>query len=84
MASIKNLKKDINYVLGDIIDECIVSASGDTKKIEAIVDEAIVVFDELIAKVNAKNIENKKTHFMAIEDELEKKATKLLTKVNKL
>ena len=45
MASIKNLKKDINYVLGDIIDECIVSASGDTKKIEAIVDEAIVVFD---------------------------------------
>ena len=73
MASIKNLKKDINYVLGDIIDECIVSASGDTKKIEAIVDEAIVVFDELIAKVNAKNIENKKTHFKAIENELEKK-----------
>ena len=84
MASIKNLKKDINYVLGDIIDECIVSASGDTKKIEAIVDEAIVVFDELIAKVNAKKIENKKTHFKAIEEELEKKATKLLTKVNKL
>ena len=84
MASIKNLKKDINYVLGDIIDECIVSASGDTKKIEAIVDEAIVVFDELISKVNAKNIENKKTHFKAIENELEKKATKLLTKVNKL
>ena len=84
MASIKNLKKDINYVLGDIIDECIVYASGDTKKIEAIVDEAIVVFDELIAKVNAKNIENKKTHFKAIEEELEKKATKLLTKVNKL
>lgn len=84
MASIKNLKKDINYVLGDIIDECIVSASGDTKKIEAIVDEAIVVFDELIAKVNAKNIENKKTHFKTIEEELEKKATKLLTKVNKL
>jgi len=22
MASIKNLKKDINYVLGDIIEEC--------------------------------------------------------------
>ena len=59
MASIKNLKKDINYVLGDVIDECLVSATGDIKKIEAIVDEAIVIFDELIAKVNAKNIENK-------------------------
>ena len=32
MASIKNLKKDINYVLGDIIDECLVSSSGDLKK----------------------------------------------------
>ena len=84
MASIKNLKKDINYVLGDIIDECIVSVTGDQKKIEAIVDEAIVIFDELIAKVNAKNIEKKKAHFKAIEEELEKKATKLLTKVNKL
>ena len=84
MASIKNLKKDINYVLGDVIDECLVSTTGDIKKIEAIVDEAIVVFDELIAKVNAKNIENKKVHFKAVEEELEKKATKLLTKVNKL
>ena len=84
MASIKNLKKDINYVLGDIINECLVSSSGDLKKTEAIVDEAIVVFDDLIAKVNAKNIENKKAHFKAIEEELEKRATKLLTKVNKL
>ena len=30
------------------------------------------------------NIENKKAHFKAIEEELEKRATKLLTKVNKL
>jgi len=32
MASIKNLKKDINYVLGDVIDECLVSSTGDLKK----------------------------------------------------
>ena len=37
MASIKNLKKDINYVLGDIIDECLVTLTGDTKNSEAIV-----------------------------------------------
>ncbi|MEN8857042.1 MAG: hypothetical protein ABF260_03155 [Flavobacteriaceae bacterium] len=84
MASIKNLKKDINYVLGDIIDECLVTLTGDTKKSEAIVDEAIVVFDELIAKVNAKEVENKKAHFKAIEAELETRAGKLLDKVNKL
>ena len=84
MASIKNLKKDINYVLGDIIDECLVTLTWDTKNSEAIVEEAIVVFDDLIAKVNAKDVENKKVHFKAVEAELEERAGKLLKKVNKL
>ena len=84
MASIKNLKKDINYVLGDIIDECLVTLTGDTKNSEAIVEEAIVIFDDLIAKVNAKDVENKKAHFKAVEAELEDRAGKLLKKVNKI
>lgn len=84
MASIKNLKKDINYILGDVIDECLTRLTEDTKQSEAIVDEAIIAFDELIAKVNAKGVENKKAHFKAIEAELEERAGKLLEKVNKL
>lgn len=84
MASIKNLKKEINYVLVDIIDECLITLTENTKKSEAIVDEAIIVFDELIAKVNAKNVENKKNHFKAIELELTKRAAKLLVKINAL
>jgi hypothetical protein len=58
--------------------------TADTKKSEVIVDEAITAFDELIAKVNAKDVENKKAHFKAIEAELEERAGKLLDKVNKL
>jgi len=84
MASIKNLKKDINYVLGDVIDECLSKLTSDTKKSEAIVDEAITIFDDLTAKVNAKNVENKKAHFKAINAELESKATDLLDKISKL
>lgn len=84
MASIKNLKKDINYVLGDVIDECLSKLTNDTKKSEAIVDEAITIFDDLMAKVNAKNVENKKAHFKAISAELESKATELLGKISKL
>ena len=84
MASIKNLKKDINYVLGDVIDACLMKLTDDTKASEAIIDETITTFDELIAKVNAKDVENKKAHFKAISAELESKATELLDKVNKL
>ena len=88
MASIKNLKKDINYVLGDIIEECYVwelsNPKADTKKSEAIIDEAIEIFDELIAKVHAKDIDNRKAHFKSISSDLELKASELLKKVNKL
>lgn len=88
MASIKNLKKDINYTLGDIIEECYVwellNPKADNTKTEALIDEAIKTFDVLIAKLNTKNIENKKTHFKAISKELEDKATALIEKVNNL
>ncbi len=88
MASVKNLKKDINYVLGDIIEAVYVweltNSDKETKKSEAIIDEAIAVFDELVEKVNQKDVENKKKHFKAINAELEKKASKLIEKVNKL
>lgn len=88
MANVKNLKKDINYVLGDIIEAAYVwelnNASKDTKKSESVIDEAIVTFDELISKVNAKNVENKKAHFKAINLELETKGNALIEKINKL
>ncbi|MDB0599924.1 hypothetical protein [Tenacibaculum maritimum] len=88
MASIKNLKKDINYTLGDIIEECYVwellNPKADTKKSEVIIDEAIATFDALLEKVNAKDIENKKLHYKGISAELESKARELVSKVNSL
>ena len=86
MASIKNLKKDINYVLGDVIEYTLdVSIlKNESKKGEEIIDEAIETFDTLIAKVNAKNVENKKAHYKAIHQELETEAKSLIEKVNSL
>lgn len=88
MASIKNLKKDINYVLGDIIEACytweLYNPKAGSKGTEAIIDEAIESFDVLIEKVNVKKIEDKKAYFKAINLELEKTASDLIEKVNKL
>jgi len=88
MANKRDLKKDINYVLGDIIEAVYVwelsNPDKDTKKSEAIIDEAIDVFDELIEKVNDRSAENKKTHFKSINQELEKKGRDLIKKINKL
>ena len=72
MANVRNLKKDINYVLGDIIEAVYVweytNTDKDTKKSEAIIDEAIGTFDDLIAKVNDRTVENRKAHFRRIHN----------------
>lgn len=88
MANKRDLKKDINYVLGDIIEAVYIwelsHSEKPTKDSEAIIDEAIATFDGLIAKVNDKTPENKKAHFKAINTELEEKGRALIEKINKL
>jgi hypothetical protein len=88
MANIRNLKKDINYVLGDIIEAVYIWESANcntgTKDSEAIIDEAISTFDDLIEKVNSKNINNKKDHFKSVQNELESKGRLMIEKINNL
>jgi hypothetical protein len=88
MANIKNLKKDINYVLGDIIEAVYLYEMTTTGKpsaeTNALIDEAIAAFDTLIEKVNAKKVENKKAHFTQINKDLEETANQLVAKINAL
>ncbi|MFS4456791.1 hypothetical protein [Maribacter sp. 2304DJ31-5] len=88
MASIKNLKKDINNVLGDIIEAVyIVEAANnkpDSKEGSKIIDGAIIIFDDLIAKVNQRDVENRKVHLKEVRSELETKAKGLVDELNKL
>jgi hypothetical protein len=88
MANVKNLKKDINYVLGDIIEAVYlfeISTTGHpTPETNALIDEAIGAFDGLISRVNAKNVENKKAHFNQISKDLEVVANQMIVKINEL
>lgn len=88
MGSIRDLKKDINFVLGDIIEAVIdwelQNPEKDTKNSEAIIDDAISTFDDLIAKVNDRKVENRKTHLKAVNAELEERGRGLIDKINSL
>ncbi len=88
MANIRDLKKDINYVLGDIIEAVyVVDAANnkqDSKEGAKIIDSAITTFDELIVKVNQRKVENRKTHLKSVRGELEKKSKALVDQLNKL
>ncbi|WP_445385502.1 hypothetical protein ACT6NV_01415 [Robiginitalea sp. IMCC44478] len=88
MASIRNLKKDINNVLGDVIEAVYIVESTNnmegSKEGSAIIDKAIDTFDSLIAEVNSKEIENKKKHFNTVRATLEKEARSLVDQINKM
>ena len=88
MANIRDLKKDINYVLGDVIgaveDWRKANPGADMKKSEKIIDEVIDTFDDLIAKIHAKDVENKKQHFRSIGAELKERGLKLYDKIDAL
>lgn len=88
MASIRDLKNDINNVLGAIIEGVYIWETGaqkhSAKEGDAIIDEAIAVFDDLIAKVNNKSVTNRKAHLKTIRKELEAKSRELVDKLNAL
>lgn len=88
MANVRNLKKDLNYVLGDIIEAVYIwemsTAGKPSPESEAIIDKAIEKFDSLIVRVNDKKVENKKAHFKAIYSDLEETANQLVEKINAL
>ncbi len=88
MASIKNLKKDINFVMGDIIEAVYIhemtTTGKPTEQSNALIDEAIATFDSSIVKVNDKKVENRKAHLKQVEKDLEAAAIQLVEKVNAL
>jgi hypothetical protein len=88
MSSKRELKKDINYVLGDIIEAVYIweltNPKKDDKQAEKIIDDAITTFDDLIVKVNKRDVENKKKHFKAVNQDLEDRGRALIDRINKL
>lgn len=88
MANIRDLKKDINFVLGDIIDAVYVweglNEKKPTKASEGIIDDAITTFDTLIAKVNDRKAENRSKHLSGVRTQLEEQAMALVARINKL
>ena len=84
MASIRILKKDINYVLGDIIDAVYFTGKMQTEEGKALVTEILNDFDTLIDKVADKTVENRGAHLKQVRRDFEQKAGALIEKLNAL
>ncbi len=89
MSSIKDFKKEINYVFGEVIDEAnykqLVNPEVDGDKVEAIIDEAVTAYEDFYKKINSgRKAENKKTFYKTLTQEVEKKVKDMIEKINAL
>jgi PDZ domain-containing secreted protein len=92
MPNRRDIKKDINSVLADVLEECysemLHHPEKNDDKINAIIDEAVDLADDLIARVNSakklKSGKEVKANFQKIMDELQDKAIAFVEKLNAL
>ena len=88
MASVKNLKKDLNNIIGEIIQNVnlwqLENPDVDLKKSEKLIDECFDAFDASIKKIHNKDVKDKKRYFKALSLELTNVASDLVKKFNSL
>ncbi len=88
MASKRILKKNVNYLFGDLIDECylwmLINPEKDAAKANEIVDEAVEYYDDVMSRIASREIENANKYFNLLNNEVEQRATELVDKINEL
>ncbi len=92
MANRRELKRNINGLLGDVIEECynaLLDNDGmNEEQVEALVDECVDLADELIAKANsAKKLKSRaevKKLFAEVKEKLGDNVIAYIEKLNAL
>jgi len=89
MSSIKEFKKEINYIFGEVIDEAsykqLINPETDDNKVQAVIDEAVAAYDDFYAKISkGSKAENKKAYYKQVRQDYEASVKELLAKVEAL
>lgn len=88
MASIKQLKRDLNNAIGEVIEGTMihqmVNSKEDSSKTDELIDDSIAAFDELISKINIKEVEDRKKHLKKVNQDIDQQLGDLVERLNSL
>ena len=84
--NLRDIKKDIEYVIGAFIDDCSlfssVNSKADDEALGGLLDEAVNLFNDLKDKVNMKPEGKKGAYYASIRQELLEKTDELYAKLS--
>ena len=67
MASLRTIKKDIDFLVSEVISDCwvfmYINPEEKTDEAVSIINDAVVLRNELFERVNSKEIESPKKHY---------------------
>ncbi len=87
--NLREIKKDIEYVIGAFIDDCslfsAMNENADDAALVALFDEAVNLYNDLKDKVNTPQPKGKnKAYYLSIRTELLEKTDGLYTKLSEM
>ena len=86
--NLRDIKKDIEYVIGAFIDDCSLFSSvnekADDEALGALLDEAVNLYNDLKDKVNVKPEGAKGAYYASIRKELLEKTDGLYAKLSEV
>ncbi len=88
MASRKDLKRDINYVIGDIFTECLIYKElipgTDKDEAENLIVELLTISSEFTARVSHTEPGNAKNYYRALTKDFQARIASVIDRLVKL
>ncbi len=87
-TSIRDLKKEVKYMFGDLVEQVLLlnmAADKPDEKNHKLIDEIVNTYEEILTKINAHRKEkDKKAYFKALNAEIDEKFRAFQEKINAL
>lgn len=88
MASRRNLKKDINYIIGDIFTECLIYKElvpgTDQEAADALIVDLLRIDNDFNARISHTEPGNTKEYYRTLVKDFQNQITEVIDKLTKL
>lgn len=88
MASRRNLKKDINYIIGDIFTECLIYKElvpgTDKEATDALIVDLLRIDNDFNARISHTEPGNAKEYYRTLVKDFQNQITEVIDKLTKL